>query len=246
MSPKTKERIDVLLVSRGLYESRSKAQSSILAGEVFVAGQKVDKVGTLVFKDAAIEIKKKQKPYVSRGGFKLEAAIAQWPCPIEGMVCIDVGASTGGFTDVLLQHGAKQVFCVDVGYGQLHFRLRNDPRVHNLEKTHIVHVPLGTFVPAPQIAVVDVSFISLTRVLPAVLRHLDKQAFLYVLIKPQFEVGPKDIHKGGIVKDPIKRQEALERILSFMSQLGLKLVGYSQSPILGADGNVEYIAALSQ
>lgn len=238
-----KKRLDVLIVEKGLAESRTKAQARILAGEVVVDDHRVDKPGQMVKETVAIRFKGNAIPYVSRGGLKLEDAIKRWPGSIKDAVCLDVGSSTGGFTDVLLQAGAKQVFAVDVGTNQLAYALRQDPRVVVFEKTHIVHAPVGKFEPKPTIVVVDVSFISLERVLPAILQHLGATAQLYLLIKPQFEVGAANIAKGGIVKDVAIREQARDRILNKAQELGLKLLGCHESPITGTEGNVEYIAS---
>jgi len=238
-----KQRLDVLMVEKGLEKSRAKAQARILAGDVVVGDHRVDKPGYLVSKDAPIRFKNQSLPYVSRGGLKLKAAIEHWPSPIENAICIDVGASTGGFTDVLLKAGAKKVFAVDVGHNQLAYSLRQDSRVVVCEKTHIVHVPVGTFEPKPFIAVVDVSFISLEKVLPKLILHLAKNAFVYLLIKPQFEVGPDFIEKGGIVRDQLVREKSRDKILDKAKDLSLKLLGCCESPITGTEGNVEYIAA---
>ncbi len=237
-----KERLDALLVSRGLELTRTRAQARILAGDVLVGEHRVDKPGTQVSVDAVLRIKENSIPYVSRGGFKLEAAIQKWPAQIAGAICLDVGASTGGFTDVLLKNGAKHVFAVDVGYGQLAYQLRQDARVTSMERTHMLKVPRGTFNPTPTIGTIDVSFISLLKVLPAVLGHLAPAAVIYALIKPQFEVGPEQVGKGGIVRDENARAMALQKVLDCAQAQGLHLLGYAESPITGTDGNVEYIA----
>jgi 23S rRNA (cytidine1920-2'-O)/16S rRNA (cytidine1409-2'-O)-methyltransferase len=239
----TKERIDVLLVTKGLVETRAKAAARIMAGEVVVDDQRVDKPGTRVPTDAQIRLKGDAQPWVSRGGLKLDRALTLWPVTIAGAVCVDVGASTGGFTHVLLSHGAARVYAIDVGYGQLHWSLRTDPRVVNMERTHIKALAMGALDPAPTVAVVDVSFISLTQVLPALVKHLATSARLYTLIKPQFEVGREHVGKGGIVRDDAARAEAIARVLTCARELGLTLVGEDASPITGADGNEERIAA---
>lgn len=242
---KKKERIDTLLVKKGLETSRTRARARILAGDVIVNDHRVDKAGSLVSVDAKIRLKGEGMPYVSRGALKLESAIENWPTDIKGKTCLDVGASTGGFTEILLKHGASHVFAVDVGYGQLAWKLRNDPRVTNLERTHILKLKTGFFSPPPTIAVIDVSFISLTRVLPGVLPHLNTNARIYILIKPQFEVGRKNIEKGGIVRDQAAREQSVEKVLSCARTLGLKVLGVAESPIKGAMGNVEFLAALA-
>lgn len=243
-APSKKTRIDVLLVERGLCESRAKAQARLLAGEVVVDDQRVDKAGTKVPVDADIRFKGESQPYVSRGGLKLEGALAAWPMELEGRVCVDVGASTGGFTDVLLQAGARRVYAVDVGYGQLAWSLRQDERVVNMERTHIGKLEVGALDPAPEVCVIDVSFISLTRVIPAVAPHLTASARIYALIKPQFEVGRENIGKGGIVRDEAAREAAVERVLEVARESGFTPLGVVPSPITGADGNVEFVTCL--
>ncbi|MEI6805942.1 MAG: TlyA family RNA methyltransferase [Myxococcaceae bacterium] len=239
---KSKKRLDIVLVERGLETSRARAQARILAGDVVVGEHRVDKAGHLVSESDLIRLKDNSLPYVSRGGLKLEAALKAWPTQIKDAICIDIGASTGGFTDVLLQAGAKTVYAVDVGTNQLAYSLRMDPRVQVFEKTHILKVPEGTFLPKPSIAVIDVSFISLEKVLPAVLTHLAEPALIYALIKPQFEVGPNLIEKGGIVKNQSAREAARDKILTIAKNLGLQIIGHQESPVTGADGNVEYLA----
>jgi 23S rRNA (cytidine1920-2'-O)/16S rRNA (cytidine1409-2'-O)-methyltransferase len=233
------------MVERGLASSRARAAAYILAGDVVVNDQRVDKAGSSVAADAVIRLKGDGLRWVSRGGTKLEAALAQWSLPLEGAVAVDVGASTGGFTDVLLQHGVREVFAVDVGRGQLHERLRQDVRVHNLEQTHIGKLPIGTLTPAPTIAVMDVSFISLRLVLPMVIPHLAKPHHLVALIKPQFEAGRDAVGKGGIVRDAAVRQRCVDGVLAAALELGLRSLGIIPSPITGADGNVEFLAAFA-
>lgn len=242
---KSKKRLDICLVERGLEVTRTRAQARILAGDVVVGDHRVDKPGHLVRDNEPIRLKNNSLPYVSRGGLKLEAALKAWPAPFQGAICIDIGASTGGFTDALLQHGAACVYAVDVGHNQLAYELRIDPRIRVFEKTHILKVPVGTFDPKPSIAVIDVSFISLHKVLPAALKHLTHPAWIYVLIKPQFEVGPDKLTKGGIVKDLSAREHARDNILTLATKLGLDILGCQESPIQGTDGNVEYVAGLS-
>lgn len=241
-----KKRLDVIIYEKGIETSLLRAQSRILAGDVIVDDHRIDKPGHLVREDAVVRLKNVDLPYVSRGGLKLAAALKSWPGPILGAVCIDVGASTGGFTDVLLKQGAKQVFAVDVGYNQLAFSLRQDARVVVCERTHIGRVVVGTFSPEPSVATVDVSFISLERVLPSLILHLAADAYLYLLIKPQFEVDAKWVEKGGIVRNEQARVCARDRILKCAQQLGFKPRGFSESPITGADGNIEYIAAFER
>lgn len=241
-----RERIDVLLVERGLVESRARAQARVLAGDVIVDDRRVDKPGDKVPRDAAIRLKGEALPWVSRGGLKLEAALQWFDVDVTGAVCVDVGASTGGFTDVLLAKGAARVYAVDVGYGQLAHKLRVDPRVVCLERTHIGKLAPGTLDPAPRVAVVDVSFISLAQVLPALVPHLARPAVVVVLIKPQFEAGREHVGKGGIVRDEVARRGAVEKVLAAASALGMSARGeVKPSPIQGADGNVEYVAAFT-
>ena len=237
-----KERIDILLVQRGLCSTRSRAQARIMAGQVIVDDHRVDKVGTKVSVEARIRLKGKDLAYVSRGGLKLEGALKAWPIELDGVVAMDVGASTGGFTDLLLQRGAAQVYAVDVGHNQLAWKLRQDPRVINLERTHIAKLELGRLDPAPSLAVIDVSFISLRRVLPATIPHLASGGRIYALIKPQFEVGRDRIGKGGIVRDAQARDDAVAGVLAAATDIGLELIGTIESPITGTEGNIEYLA----
>jgi 23S rRNA (cytidine1920-2'-O)/16S rRNA (cytidine1409-2'-O)-methyltransferase len=237
-----RERLDVLLTERGLVESRARAQARILAGDVVVDDHRVDKPGTKVPVDAAIRLKGAGLPWVSRGGLKLVAALDAWPVVVAGVVAVDVGASTGGFTDVLLSRGATRVFAIDVGWGQLHEKLRQDPRVTNLERTHVGKLAPGTLSPSPSLAVIDVSFISLRLVLPALVPHLSAGASIVTLIKPQFEVGREHVGKGGIVRDDAARARAVDEVVVGAGSLGLSHGGTIPSPIEGADGNVEFLA----
>lgn len=243
MTPKkiNKLRLDRLLVDRGLVESRERGHALILAGQVLVNGQKVDKAGALVPEDAEIRILGEQMPYVSRGGLKLEAALKEFNVSVEGKTALDVGASTGGFTDCLLQQGAKKVYAVDVGYGQMAWKLRQDPRVALIERTNIREMD-AKLIPEPvDISVIDVSFISLEKVIPSILQFLKPDAGIIALIKPQFEVGKGQVGKGGIVRDEEARRAAVERVESFFRDLGFEVKGVIQSPITGQDGNVEYL-----
>lgn len=239
----SKKRLDVTLVERGLETTRARAQARVLAGDVVVDDHRADKPGHLVSADAQIRFKANSSPFVSRGGIKLEAALTSWPIAIEGAICLDVGASTGGFTDVLLKRGAQKVYALDVGYNQLAYSLRQDPRVAVMERTHIANLKAGTLEPRPSVVVADVSFISLLRVLPALSQHLTEHASMMLLIKPQFEVGPERVEKGGIVRDAKAREEARSKVIACAESLGWTLVGTSESPIQGADGNVEFLAA---
>jgi 23S rRNA (cytidine1920-2'-O)/16S rRNA (cytidine1409-2'-O)-methyltransferase len=240
-----RERIDVLLVQRGLCDSRTRAQARILAGDVVVNDQRVDKAGTKVAVDAHIRLKGDGLKWVSRGGLKLIGALNSFDVDPTGRVCIDVGASTGGFTDVLLDAGAERVYAVDVGYGQLAWKLRSDERVINLERTHIAKLDPAQLDPRPDLAVTDVSFISLTRVLPEIVSRCARPCDVIALIKPQFEVGREHVGKGGIVRDEAARDAAVERVLARARELGLEVRAVRRSPIEGADGNVEFLTWLS-
>ena len=236
-----KLRLDRLLVDRGLAESRERAQVLILAGRVLVNGQKREKAGMLVAEDAVLRIIGEPLPFVSRGGLKLEAALKEFRITVEDKVALDVGASTGGFTDCLLQHGVKKVYAVDVGYGQMAWKLRQDHRVVTIERTNIREID-PSLLPEPiDIAVADVSFISLEKVIPAILKFLKLDAQIIALIKPQFEVGKGRVGKGGIVRDEEARADAVSRIVAFVREQGLDVKGVIPSPITGQDGNVEYL-----
>lgn len=241
--PRGKERLDLLLVERGLAESREQARRLIMAGEVLVNEQVSDKPGRTVPTDANVRVRT-PLPYVSRGGQKLAAALQAFALPIAGLVAVDVGASTGGFTDCLLQHGASQVFAIDVGYGQLAWKLRSDPRVVALERTNIRHLaqlPSGT---RADLAVIDASFISLALVLPPTLNLLTPQAEIVALIKPQFEAGQDDVGKGGVVRDAKVHQRVLQETLDLAASLALTVAGLIASPLLGPAGNVEFLVWL--
>ena len=240
----TKSRLDQLLVERGLFESRAKAQAAIMAGLVFVKGQRVDKPGQAVAGDAAVEVKGKAHPYVSRGGLKLAHAIAHFGIDCAGKVGLDVGASTGGFTDVLLRAGAGKVYAVDVGHNQLAWSLRSDPRVVVLEKTNARHLTRDQVPDPVDLVVCDASFIGLQTVLPAAMALAAPGAWLVALIKPQFEVGPERVGKGGIVRDPALHAEVCARIEAWLAaQPGWTVAGITPSPIEGADGNREFLIA---
>jgi 23S rRNA (cytidine1920-2'-O)/16S rRNA (cytidine1409-2'-O)-methyltransferase len=239
---KTKKiRIDRLLFERGLVESRERGQAILFAGQVLVNGQKQDKAGALVLEDADIRILGDTLPYVSRGGLKLEKALAEFQVPVEGKIALDIGASTGGFTDCLLQRGAGKVYAVDVGYGQIAWKLRQDPRVVVIERTNIRDMD-PALIPEPiDLAVIDVSFISLEKVVPHILKFMKSGSELIALIKPQFEVGREQVGKGGIVRDEAARSAARNRIMEFILGLGLEVKGVIPSPITGQDGNIEYL-----
>ena len=239
-----KERVDKVLVERGLVESRTRAQALILAGQVLVREQRIDKPGQLIDPNAEIRIKGETLRYASRGGLKLEAALREFEITPEGRSCLDIGASTGGFTDCLLQHGACRVWAVDVGHNQLVWRLRNDPRVVALEGVNARNLNPGQFPCLFDLATIDVSFISLTKILPAVLPCLNGTADCVALIKPQFEVGKGEVGRGGIVTDPAQHRRVLDEITQAAIETGLWPVGLIESPILGAEGNREFLMYL--
>ena len=240
-----KVRIDKLLVERGLAPSRERAQALILAGKVLVNEQKAAKPGATVAIDAAIRLLGEDLPYVSRGGLKLEKALQHWRIDVRGRVCLDVGASTGGFTDCLLQHGAARVIAIDTGYGQIDLRLRNHPRVRLLERTNARYLRPEDIGEPVDFVAMDVSFISATLVLPAVLKAVAggqrPVLELVVLVKPQFEVGRELVGKGGIVRDPEAQQAAVEKVCRALEDLGWENAGVIESPILGAEGNREFL-----
>ena len=234
-----KERLDVLVVERGLAESRTKAQALILAGQVVVDDQRVDKPGAQVLLEAELRLKGEVLPYVSRGGLKLKGAMDHFGLKVRGLVGADIGASTGGFTDCLLQEGAIRVHAIDVGYGQLHEKLRKDPRVRSRERVNARYLTEEDLPEKVGVAVIDVSFISLTQVLPAVLQYLEPGGLLVALVKPQFEVGRERIGKGGVVRDAVARQEAIDAVVAFARGQGLTVSGVIDSPVPGPAGNVE-------
>lgn len=239
-----RRRLDQLLVDRGLADSRTRAQALILAGLVFSGSERCDKPGRLLAADAPLTVKGRDHPWVSRGGVKLAHALDRFGIDPARMVCLDVGASTGGFTDVLLARGAGRVYAVDVGHGQLAWRLRCDPRVVVLERTNCRHLD-ATLVPEPiSLIVCDVSFIGLEVALPAPLALAADHAWLVALIKPQFEAGPGEVGRGGVLRDPWARQRVCHRIGAFLAaRPGWQVRGLAESPITGADGNVEYLIA---
>lgn len=235
-----KERLDLLLVERGLSPSRERARARILAGEVVVGDHRVDKPGTAVLRDAPIRLKGEEMPYVSRGGLKLAHALEAFAVRPVGRVALDVGSSTGGFTDVMLRAGATQVYAVDVGYGQLAEVLRQDPRVVVMERTHIKD--LMPLTPPPTFCAVDVSFISLRLVLPHLLRVLSRPTDVVALIKPQFEVGREHVGSGGIVRDEEARTRAVEEVQREAARLGFSVRPVVESPVKGQKGNTEFLA----
>ncbi len=242
---KHKERLDVLLVSLGLAESRAKAQATIMAGEVYVNGQKADKSGMEVDITASIEVRGSACPYVSRGGLKLEKALRNFGVDPTGYVCSDSGASTGGFTDCLLQQGASKVFAIDVGYGQLAWKIRNDPRVVVMERTNIRYVTLEDLGEPLDLSVIDVSFISLGLVLPVVKTLLKPTGQVLCLIKPQFEAGKDKVGKKGVVRDPAVHEEVLQNFISLAKSLDFTIRNLTFSPVKGPEGNIEFLAHLS-
>jgi len=237
-----KERLDVLLVELGEFESREKAKRNIMAGLVFVDGQRVDKAGTKVKRDSEITIKGKALPYVSRGGLKLEKAIKEYGVVVEDKICMDIGASTGGFTDCMLQNGARKVYSVDVGYGQLDWKLRNDERVVNMERTNIRHVTPEDLDDKVDFVSIDVSFISLKLVLPVAFSLMADQAEIVFLIKPQFEAGKEEVKKvKGVIKNPKIHQSVIEEVVTFAIGQGFKIKELTFSPITGPAGNIEFL-----
>lgn len=241
-----KERLDILLVNNGFAPSREKAKIMIMEGNVFVDGNREDKAGMKFNTDANIEVHGKPMPYVSRGGFKLERAMQTFPITLDGLVCMDIGASTGGFTDCMLQNGASKVFSVDVGYGQFAWKLRQDPRVVCMEKTNIRYVTptdIGCFL---DFASCDVSFISLTKILVPVHELLKDGAHMVCLIKPQFEAGKERVGKKGVVRDPAVHEDVIEMVWKFSEENGYKVLGLDHSPIKGPEGNIEYLIYLEK
>jgi 23S rRNA (cytidine1920-2'-O)/16S rRNA (cytidine1409-2'-O)-methyltransferase len=234
-----KQRLDVALVERGLVESRSKAQSLIMARRVLVNGAFVDKAGATVAAEDELKVAELEHPWVGRGGMKLAHALEQFGIGVTGKVCADIGASTGGFTDVMLKNGAVRVYAIDVGHGQLDMSLRTDPRVINREKTNARYLQPENFSEPIDFVSIDVSFISLELILPAVAGFL--RGDLVALIKPQFEVGKHDVGKGGIVRDDEKRRAAVDRVVEFATSTGFEVKGLIESPVKGAEGNIEFL-----
>ena len=241
-----KNRLDVALVERGLEESRQRAQAVIMSGAVYVDGRRADKPGMAVDGQARIEIRGEKLPYVSRGGLKLEKAMGCFPIRLEGAVCGDIGASTGGFTDCMLQNGAAKVYAVDVGRGQLAWKLRSDPRVVCLERTNARYLSREQVPEALAFASVDVSFISLKLILPPLAALLEEGGHVVSLVKPQFEAGRENVGKKGVVRDPAVHLEVLERFLDHAAQAGLAPLGLTWSPIRGPEGNIEYLGYLQK
>ena len=234
-----------MLLEKGFAESRQRAQAIIMSGSVLVDNTPSDKPGSVHPASADIKLKTEDHPFVSRGGLKLEAALKDFDFHTKGLVCIDVGASTGGFTDCLLQQGAKHVYAVDVGYGQLSWKLRNDPRVTAIERTNIRYMPQDALPEKVDLATIDASFISLKIVVPSVLKFLKDSSSIIALIKPQFEVGKEKVPKGGVVKDPRLHDEVINNLASFFNDNDLEVVSTTTSPILGPKGNKEFFVLLN-
>ena len=241
-----KIRLDQYLVQNGLVQSRERAKALIMAGVVFVNQQKVDKAGEMIKEDAVVEVRGHDIGYVSRGGLKLEKAMKCFPLTPNGKVCMDIGASTGGFTDCMLQNGAVKVYSVDVGYGQLAWSLRNDPRVVNLERTNIRYITEEQVPELVDFISVDVSFISLTLVLPVAWKLLKEGAEMVCLVKPQFEAGKDKVGKKGVVREPQIHREVIEKVVDCAQQLGFSIMGLDFSPIKGPEGNIEYLLFLQK
>ena len=233
-----------MVLDRGLVPSRERARALIMAGQVVVDDHVADKAGQMVPVDADIRLKGETLPFVSRGGLKLQKALDEFRLDVSGLAVLDVGASTGGFTDCLLQRGARKVFAVDVGYGQLAWKLRTDDRVVNLEKTNIRYLTPDGLPEIPDMAVIDASFISLAKVLPATVGLVRENGTIVALIKPQFEVGRGEVGKGGVVRDANKHREVTEAVCALAESLGLDVLGVTESPILGPKGNREFLICL--
>ncbi len=241
-----KERLDVLLVKRNLAESREKAKAVIMAGNVFVDGQREDKAGTTFSPDVSIEVKGHTLPYVSRGGLKLEKALAVFDVNVENKVCTDVGSSTGGFTDCMLQNGARKVYAIDVGRGQLDWKLRQDSRVVCMEKTNIRYVTPEDIGEPIDFSSIDVSFISLTKVLEPIRNYLKEDGEIVALIKPQFEAGREKVGKKGVVRDKEVHREVILKVADYACQIGFGIMELDYSPIRGPEGNIEYLIHLKK
>lgn len=237
-----KERLDMILVGRGYAPSREKAKAVIMSGSVYVNGQREDKAGSMFEPEGLVlEVRGTQQRYVSRGGLKLEKAVECWHIALEGLVCMDIGASTGGFTDCMLQNGAQKIYSVDVGYGQLDWKLRNDPRVVCMEKTNFRHMAPGDIAEEPDFASVDVSFISLTKMLLPARNLLRDGGQMVCLIKPQFEAGREKVGKKGVVRDPAVHGEVIHKVIDFADDIGFTVLHLEYSPIKGPEGNIEYL-----
>ncbi|QGU95158.1 TlyA family rRNA (cytidine-2'-O)-methyltransferase [Clostridium bovifaecis] len=241
MNAAKSNRLDIVLVEKGFFESREKARASIMAGDIFVDGQRVDKCGQKVRENAHIEFKGDILPYVSRGGLKLEKAIKSFNINLKDKVCMDIGASTGGFTDCMLQNGAKKVFSIDVGYGQFAWKLRTDPRVICMERTNARYLTTEDIGEYVNFASIDVSFISLKKIIPAIINLLTDRGEIVALIKPQFEAGKDKIGKKGVVREASTHKEVINDILKFLLENNQRIIGLQHSPIKGPEGNIEYL-----
>ena len=240
-----KQRLDTLLTEQGYFETRSKAQAAVMAGQVLVNDQKIDKPGTPVPLDATIRLVGQRLPYVSRGGLKLEKALQVFPISVSGKVMADIGASTGGFTDCALQHGARKVYAVDVGYGQLDWKLRNDPRVVNMERTNARLLTADSLPEQVEAASIDVAFISLDKILPALRNVLAPGSFVVALVKPQFEAGREHVGKKGVVRDPEVHKAVIRKVVACATACGYGVAGLAFSPVKGPEGNIEYLLHLT-
>ncbi|MBQ3237169.1 MAG: TlyA family RNA methyltransferase [Oscillospiraceae bacterium] len=241
-----KQRLDAELVARGIIQSREQAKAAIMAGQVYVNNQKADKAGESVTPDDKIEFRGENLKYVSRGGLKLEKAMELYGFKLDNKICMDVGASTGGFTDCMLQKGATKVYSIDVGYGQLAWKLRQDERVVNLERTNVRYITNEQVPDTVDFVSIDVSFISLGLVIPVLVQFLSEEAMMVCLVKPQFEAGKDKVGKHGVVRDPATHMEVLERAVGFAKNAGFGIVGLEFSPIKGPQGNIEYLMVLTR
>ncbi|AVQ46861.1 TlyA family RNA methyltransferase [Clostridium botulinum] len=241
-----KERLDLLLIKKGIFQSRERAKASIMAGEIFIDGNRVDKCGEKIKESANIEFRGEKLPYVSRGGLKLEKSIKNFGIDLNEKVCLDIGASTGGFTDCMLQNGAKKVFSIDVGYGQFAWKLRVDPRVVCMERTNVRYVTSEELGEKANFASIDVSFISLTLVIPVVKDLLDEKGEIMALIKPQFEAGREKVGKKGVVRESSTHKEVVDKIVQFAKKLDLNILNLDFSPIKGPEGNIEYLIYMTK
>lgn len=241
-----KDRLDVLVTDKGLFESREKAKAAIMAGEVLVDGQRIDKPGTKVDITSEISLKQTTCPYVSRGGLKLEKAMTAFSLDLDGVKAVDIGASTGGFTDCMLRNGAAHVYCIDVGYGQLDWKLRNDPRVTNMEKTNVRYLDVDLIGRDVDFISIDVSFISLKLVLPVAAQLLREGGQIVSLVKPQFEAGREQVGKKGIVRDPAVHRQVIRQVAGYAEDSGLCAEGLDFSPVTGTKGNIEYLLFMTK
>ena len=241
-----KERLDIILTQKGLFESREKARASIMAGDVFVDGLRMDKPGTKIDTESDITLRQTACPYVSRGGLKLEKAIQVFELDLKGAKAVDIGASTGGFTDCMLRNGAEHVWCIDVGYGQLDWKLRNDPRITNMEKTNVRYLDVDSIGRDIDFISIDVSFISLKLVLPVASQLLREGGELVALVKPQFEAGREQVGKKGIVRDPAVHRQVIRQASEYGIENGLTPMGLDFSPVTGTKGNIEYLLFMTK